>query len=203
MLIENLNRPFDHAGGFFIRRTLFLQGFTFAGQPHLNGIARFNRLDKAQVFHAVVGDHRPHTCINKQPGGSGNQEVTVYHPLAKDRLRCANFVHVSIEMIPAQAGKVNDIGFRQGSARRQQAVARLQFLEVFAERMNAIFMHRRAAYPLFADGGQHGRAALNGGALHIVFDRTQATQLLAAACTSGTAVHELRKRRTVAGRLFC
>ncbi len=193
MLVENLHRPFHYAGRFFLGSALFLQRFAFTGQAHLNGVARFDRLNKAQVFHAVVGNHRPNACVDKQPGRGGNQEITVHHALAKNRLRRANFVHMGVEMIPAQAGKIHDIRFREGTARSQQAVAWLQLLEVFAERMNAILLHPRATYPLFADGGEHGRAALNGRALKIVLHRAQATQLLAAARASGTTVHQLRQ----------
>ncbi len=125
MLVEDLHRPFHHSGGFFLGSALFLQRFTFTGQAHLNGITRLDRLNKAQVFHAVVGNNRPNPGIDKQPRRGGNQEITVYHALTKNRLRRANFVHMGVEMIPAQAGKIHDIRFRQGTTRGQQAVARL------------------------------------------------------------------------------
>ncbi len=189
MLVEDLNRPFHHAGWFFLGTALFLQRFTLAGQTHLNGIARFNRLDKAQVFHAVVGNDRPNARINEQPCRGGNQEVAVHHALAKDRLCRADLVHMGVKVVAAQAGKIHDVRFRQGAARRQQAVARLQLLKVFAERMHAIFLHRCATHPLLADGGQHGWTALNRGALQVVLHRAQAAQLFATARTSGTAVH--------------
>jgi hypothetical protein len=65
------------------------------------------------------------TGVNKQPGSGGNQEVAVHHALAENRLRGGNLVHMSVKVIAAQAGEVDDIRFGQGAARRQQAVARL------------------------------------------------------------------------------
>ncbi len=165
MLVENLNRPFHHAGGLFIGSALLLQRFTFAGQAYLNGVTRLDRLDKAQVFHPVVGNNRADAGVNKQPRCGRNQEITVHHTLAKNRLRRANFVHMGVEVVAAQAGKIDDIGFRQGTARRKQAVTRLQLLEVFTEGMDAIFLYLCATHPLLANGGQHGRTALNGRAL--------------------------------------
>ena len=44
--------------------------------------------------------------------------------------------------------------------------------------------------------------ALHGGALHVVQDAADAAHLLAAAGAAGPAVHELRHRRAVAGRLL-
>lgn len=49
VLVKDLNGPFDHAGRLLIGGPLFLQRFTFTGEAHLNGIARLNRFDKAQV----------------------------------------------------------------------------------------------------------------------------------------------------------
>jgi hypothetical protein len=69
VLVEDLNRPFHHAGRFSSALRCFFSVLRF-GQAHLNGIARFNRLDKAQVFHAVVGDNRPDARINKQPAAA-------------------------------------------------------------------------------------------------------------------------------------
>ena len=121
------------------------------------------------------------------------------HPLAENRLGGGDFVHVGVEMVAAQTGEVNDIRFGQRTARGQQTVAGLDLFEIFAKRVNAIFAHLGAAYPLLADGRQHRWAALDGGALHIVFHRTQSAELLSAACAAGAAMHQLRQRRTVAG----
>ncbi len=125
MLVENLNRPLYHAGRFLLGGTLFLQRFTFAGQAHLNGVARLDRLDKAQVFHTVVGNHRPDARVDKQSRRGGDQEVAVDHAFAKDRLCRTDLVHMGVEMVSAQAGKVHNVRFREGAARRKQAVARL------------------------------------------------------------------------------
>ena len=154
-----------------LRRFLRLTDFLFAGQPYLKGIANLHRLDKAQVFHTVVGNHRPDARINKQPGGGRNHKVAVRDPLAKQRFGRADLVHMGIEVVATQAGKIDDIGLGHGTPRRQQAFAQAQLLEIFAERMYRLFNHRRAAYPLTADCRQHGRTALNGRALHIVFYR--------------------------------
>ena len=117
VLVENLHRPFHHAGSFLLGATLTFNGFPLTGQTHLDGVSRLDRFNKAQVFHAVVGDNRPDAGIDEQPGRGGDQEIAVDHPLAKNRLGGGDFVHVRVEMIAAQAGEVNDIRFGQGSAR--------------------------------------------------------------------------------------
>ena len=87
VLVENLHRPFHHAGGFLIGAALTFDRFPLTGQANLNGVSRFDRLNKAQVFHAVVGDNRPDAGIDEQPGRSGDQEITVDHPRRKSTRR--------------------------------------------------------------------------------------------------------------------
>ncbi len=194
MLVEYLYRPLHHPGRFLLGATLALHRFTLAGQTHLNGVARLHRFDKAQVFHAIVGDNRPDAGIDKQPGCRGDQEVTVDHALAKNGVRGGNFVHMGIEVIAAEAGKIDDIRFGQGATRGQQAIARLDLFKIFTERMNTVLADFGAANPLQTDGGQHRRAALNRGALHIVFYRAQTAELFAAAGTTRPAMNQLRQR---------
>ena len=67
--------------------------------------------------------------------------------------------------------------------------------------MNAVFHYLGAAHPLLPNGGEHRRAALNRGALHIVLHRPQAAQLFAAAGAPRAAVYQLRQRGAVAGGL--
>jgi hypothetical protein len=50
---------------------------------------------------------------------------------------------MSVEVIAAQTGKIDDIRFGQRAARSQQAIARLDLFEIFAERVNAIFRPAR------------------------------------------------------------
>ena len=60
----------------------------------------------------------------------------------------------------------------------------------------------RAWNPLLADGCEHIGAALNGGALHVVHDTSDAAHLFAAACAAWAAVNHMRERRTVACALL-
>ncbi len=58
----------------FIGAALTFDRFTLTGQANLNGVARFDRLNKAQVFHPIVGDNRPDAGIDEQPGRGGDQK---------------------------------------------------------------------------------------------------------------------------------
>ncbi len=68
--------------------------------------------------------------------------------------------------------------------------------------MDAVLLYLSATHPLLADGGQHARAALDRGALQIVFHRPQAAQLFAAPCAARATVDQLRQWGAVTGRLF-
>ena len=57
-----------------------------------------------------------------------------------------------------------------------------------------------AGVPDAGDGGEHVRRTLDGGALHVVLDRADAAEFLAAACAARAAVDQVRNRGTVAGR---
>ena len=124
----------------------------------------------------------------------------MHHALAENGIGCCNLVHMGVEVVTAEAGKVNDIRFGQCTTWRQQAVARLDLFEVFTKRVNTIFLYPSATHPLLAYRREHGWAALNGGALHVVFHRTQTAQLFTAACASRPAVDQQWQRRAVTGR---
>ncbi|MNC18602.1 hypothetical protein D3C75_665070 [compost metagenome] len=96
------------------------------------------------------------------------------HALAKERLCRADFVDMRVEMVAAEVGEIDNIGFGNGAAGGQQTLANDQLFKMFTERMNRIFFDCRAIAPLFAHCGQHRRAALNCGTLHVMFYRPQA-----------------------------
>ena len=96
----------------------------------------------------------------------------MYHALTKNRFGSGNFIHMCIEMITAEASKVNNIGLCHCAAGSQQAVAWLQLLKIFAKRMNTIFFDFRTTHPLFTDSGKHRRTTLNSGSLHVMFHRS-------------------------------
>ncbi|MNI51233.1 hypothetical protein D3C73_1059450 [compost metagenome] len=93
------------------------------------------------------------------------------YPLAKQGFGGTDLVHMSIKMVTAEAGKINDVGFGHRTACGEQAFAQPQLFKVFTERMNRILNHRSPAYPLAANRRQHCRAALDRRALHVVFYR--------------------------------
>jgi hypothetical protein len=84
----------------------------------------------------------------------------------------------------------------------RDAVADLQLGHRLAERVPAGLVRGRAARVDAGDRRQHLGRALHRGALHVVQHRPQAAELLAAARAAGAAVHQVRERRAVAGRLL-
>ena len=54
----------------------------------------------------------------------------MHHALAENGIGCCNLVHMGVEVVTAEAGKVNDIRFGQCTTWRQQAVARLDLFEI-------------------------------------------------------------------------
>ena len=89
------------------------------------------------------------------------------------------------------------------AAMRDQRLADLELLEVLPERMHAIRALRSApVHPLVRHARERRRRALERGALHVVQHAAHAAHLLAAAGATRTAVHEVRQRRAVAGRLL-
>ena len=84
----------------------------------------------------------------------------------------------------------------------EQRLADTQLLEVATERMHVGFDHVAAAHVLAGDRREHARRALHGGALQVVLDRTQATQLFTTTGAARATVLELRQRRAVPSGLL-
>src|SRR5918993_6028695 len=89
--------------------------------------------------------------------------------------------HVGVERIARERGEMLDVFERDGPLGGVERVPDLEVLEVVPERVLAGVVRGRALDPFPRDLGQHGRRALKGGALHVVMDRTDAAELLAAA----------------------
>ena len=88
-------------------------------------------------------------------------------------------------------------------ARSLDRVADRQLGEALAERVaSGPTVALRAGRPATGDRGHHVGGGLDRGALHVVEHGADAAELLAAAGPAGTAVHQHRERRAVAGRLL-
>src|SRR5699024_1652129 len=172
MLIEYLYSPFHHTCWFFFCATLFFQRLALTGETHLDGIAWLYGFDKTQAFQPVVSNDRTDTGIDKQTRSRRKHKIPMHHPPTENRFGSSNLIHMCIEMIAAEASKVNNIGLCHCAAGSQQAVAWLQLLKIFAERMNTIFFDFRTAHSLFTDSGKHRRTTLNSGSLHVMFHRS-------------------------------
>ena len=77
--------------------------------------------------------------------------------LAELRLFRRDFIEVHVEEIARDAAKGDDVRFADSAAVREQRIARLQVLEVLAERMDRAFVDIRAAHVFARDRRQHGR----------------------------------------------
>ena len=81
--------------------------------------------------------------------------------------------------------------------------AHLLVFEMQPERMNRRFWPGRTGLVSLRDGGDHIGMALDGRALEVMIQPAQTAHFLAAAGTSGTAVHQLGHRTAVACTLLC
>ncbi len=98
--------------------------------------------------------------------------------------------------------EVHDVGVGDRAPLRDERLADLEFLEVLPERMHARRLAVGAGHPLIDDARERRGRSLDRGALHVVQHAAHAAHLLAAAGASRTAVHQVRQRRSVSGRLL-
>ena len=102
-------------------------------------------------------------------------------------------VHVRVERVACELGKVIDVVHRHLARVRVHGVADLQFLKSLAEGVALGLGSVSTADPAVADGGKSLRRTLNRCALHVVQDAADAAQFLTAAGPPGAAVHEMRQ----------
>src|ERR1041384_2151697 len=105
-------------------------------------------------------------------------------------------------MMTAEAGKVHDVRLGDRAPRRDQRFADAEFVECFAERMNAIRELPRSFHPLVAYRRENGRRTLERYPLHVVQHRAMAAEFVAATRPAGTAMNEVRQRRTASPGFF-
>lgn len=179
-----------------------LVDFAFAGEAGLDGVAGADGVDEAQGVEAVVGEHGAGRRGDEQAGGGGEQEVAVGDAFAELGVFGGDFVEVHVEVVAGEAAEVDDVGFGDGAAVGEQGFADGEVVEVAAEGVHFGFEHVGAAHVFAGDGGQHGRRALDGGALQVVVDGADAAEFFAAAGAAGAAVFEHGQGRAVAGGLF-
>ena len=107
----------------------------------------------------------------------------------------ARFVYVGVEMVATHVRELNDVRFGDGVLGRRHCVAHAKFLEVLSEHVRLAFRLGRTRLKLCRDGGQHGGVPLDGGALHVVPDASQASHFFATAGTAWSAMHQQRHGR--------
>ena len=108
-------------------------------------------------------------------------------------------IHVGIEGVTGEIGEVFDVFHRDGARRGVQGLADGQFTVFAGEGVGRTFDLGCAGHPFLADGREDFRAALDRGALHVVFDTTHAAHFLTAACAAGATVDHVRQGRAVSG----
>ena len=106
-----------------------------------------------------------------------------------------------VEHVPGERREVLHVLQRHHPRARGHRVPRPQLGERLAERVPAVQPPRRATDPAAGHRGEHPRAGLDGGALHVVQHAADAAHLLAAAGPPRSAVHQHGQRRPVAGGL--
>ena len=161
-----------------------------------------NGTDETAFIQAIIGTHGAFGRIDKKPGSSGQEEIAMRRPFLKNSTLQGSDVRMGIENVPREVGKILNIGVGDGTFVRQDGHARLDILEVVFEGMLRRFDHLCARLVNARYSRQSRRSALNGAALHIMFDTPHATHFLAAACPTGTTVDQCWERRAVAGTSF-
>ena len=124
-----------------------------------------------------------------------------YAPFEERVLRGGFLVGVGVERVSREFCEMQDILERDLAGFGVHRLADLELLESLAERVHARVFFVRAARPAVADRRDRLRRSLDRCPLHVVLDPTHATHLLAAPGATRTAVHEVRQRRPVPGRL--
>ena len=112
------------------------------------------------------------------------------YPLLKDGPVQTGGVRVRIEMIPADVGKVDDVGFGHRAFVGDHGFADFQVFEVLAEDMLTRVLVLTANLVLPRDLSQRGRRSLNGTTLEIVFHPAHTTHFLSAARAARSAVYQ-------------
>ena len=187
-----------HLAVFFIAGCLALHG-----ERDLDGVTRHNRLHKPQAIKARIGQNRPFVWLHKQSCREAEQEITMRHTTWEEGVpRGGRLIHVGVKRIAREMGEGLDILKSDGAARGVQRFAQGKRAEPAGEGVRGASDFGRAWNPLLADGCEHIGAALNGGALHVVHDTSDAAHLFAAACAAWAAVNHMRERRTVACALL-
>src|SRR6185312_5384597 len=111
-------------------------------------------------------------------------------------------VGVGVEAVARQRREALDVLHRDGALGGVEGVADEQLAERLAERVGPGIELARPLRPAAGDRGNEIGRALHGRALHVVQYAADAAHLLAAAGASRAAVHQLRQRRAVPGRLL-
>ncbi len=102
-------------------------------------------------------------------------------------------VEVHVEGVTGEVTEGLHIGGRDRAWRGEQAFADLEIFKGFAHRMHIRLDHRRAAHVFARHGHHHVGRALDGAALQVVLDGTDAAQFFAATGATGAAVLEVRQ----------
>ena len=109
---------------------------------------------------------------------------------------------MGVKEVAAASREVYDVGFRHRPAVCHERLANLELLEVLAKWVDPAGRLRGAGHVLVDHARQSRRRALEGSALHVVQHAPHAAHLFAAPGAPRAAVHEMRERGTVSGRLF-
>ena len=171
-----------------------------AGQPNFQLVAHIDRLRESQVVEPVIRQHRSKIRLHEQPGRHRYDKIAVCDTCFEKRVfRSQLVIHVRIEFVAAEFGKILDILYRYFSRCGVVRVADLKFFEVFCKRMRLIDMLFAAAYPASRYLAERRWRPLQGSALHVMQYAAYASHFLPATGPAGPAMHQVRQRRTVAG----
>src|SRR5690606_17224063 len=110
--------------------------FLLDRNARLERVANTDGLNEAQIFEAIVGQHRTRCRINEHAGRGGNNEITMGYSFTEKRFLRGDFVKVRVEMIAGQTGEIDNIRFCHGAAMGKQALANLKVFEMFSEWVN-------------------------------------------------------------------
>ena len=189
---------FGHVFGF----ATLLGDFFDHSQFDPNGGAGVHGLGEPTIVDAVVQEHRALAGFHEQACGLAEDVISVGHPALEHRPLQARFVHVCVKVVSGHVGEIHNVRFRDGVPCGGDGVANLQVFEVLSEDVGLAFWLNAAWLVLLRQCREHGGVALDGRALHVMFDAPQAAHLFTASSSARSAVHKKRHGGAVSSALF-
>lgn len=107
-----------------------------------------DRCHEAQIVDAIVGQYRSRCRVDEQSGRKGNDQIAVGHPPVEEGIgACCFLVHVSVEDVTGELGKMLDVLQGDDPLAGDELVTDPQAGQRLPERMAHLLPCRRTGQP--------------------------------------------------------